>query len=124
MGAAQYVHESLPLCFVGSYDLRDLFRKFAGKDDPDYLSVVHVINEERECSGFIKWQQGFTPKEHREMMDREKILAWQTEREESDRKWRAEQESKNRRFYLVAALSGAIVGALLTYLATHLTLIN
>lgn len=80
-GGARHVHERLPLCFVGSYDLRALFRQFAGKDDPDYASVAIIIEEERGCKEFTKWQQGFTPKEHREM-----ILDEKHTREE--RRWR------------------------------------
>jgi len=124
-----------PICFVMVYDLfpevqQAASKQFHEKADDWSPYVLGVITKERICPrienvfGFVKYHQGFTPKEHREMMDREQMLKWQAKREESDREWRSKQESENRRFQLIAALGGAIVGALLTYLATHFTLIN
>ncbi len=69
-------HEPLPLCFMASCNLKDEFKKTAGKDSPDYTSVHFVIHEDRECKAFTKWQQGFAPKEHREMIDRQWERKW------------------------------------------------
>lgn len=80
-------HESLPLCFARAYNLLDEFKEFAGKDNPDYTSVHFVIYEERECEAFTEWQQGFTPREHKDMLDQQKWRAWQEERRRNDRKW-------------------------------------
>ncbi len=81
-------HKEYPICFVQKYDLIDSFERISGQKPARFLTI---INKERECELFTKWQQGFTPKDHREMMDRDKMLKWQTEREEVDRKWREDQ---------------------------------
>lgn len=91
-------HEQLPLCFAQRYNLRDEFKEFAGKDSADYLSVFNVLNEERECEAFRKWQQGFTPKEHMEMQREERRMNFQAEREDADRKWREEQRREDLRW--------------------------
>ena len=71
------------------------------------------MNQERECTFFTKWQQGFTPKEHREMIDRQAMLKWQTEREDIDKKWQIQQ----RWFMVVVAgiftIIGGVIGAII-----------
>jgi hypothetical protein len=47
------------------------------------------------CDEFTEWQQGSSPKEHREMMDRKEMLKWQADREDADKKWREQQEQKH-----------------------------
>jgi hypothetical protein len=51
--------------------------------------ILYLISDEHECEaepgireGFVQWLQGFTPKEHREMLDRERALM----QERTDRK--------------------------------------
>jgi hypothetical protein len=60
-----------------------------------------LFDRERKCGEFADWQQGFTPKEHRELIDRQKLLErednwqkFQAQMAEDDRKWREEQEIK------------------------------
>lgn len=82
-----------------------------------------VVQQERDCESFTPWQQGFTPKEHREMLDQQVLREWQAKREDADRQWRREREAEDKRFrtkelrwmvgaIVVAALLGAVVGAL------------
>ena len=78
-------HEPLPLCFAQRYNIRDEFKEFTGEALSVRLSVYMVLIEERECEAFTKWQLGFTPKEHREMMDRQWMREYQDKREERDR---------------------------------------
>ena len=52
-----------------------------------FLEVLSVIGRDRNCISFTKWQQGASPKEHREMIDREKLLEFQENRRRNDRKW-------------------------------------
>ncbi len=68
-------HEGEPLCFAQAYDLRSEFMAHTLKNNPKYTtsdnqSIYAVIHEARKCKCFVSWQQGFTPKEHREMIDR------------------------------------------------------
>jgi len=113
-----------PVCFMRVYDLSVEFK-------PNEMGAaeekcLQILGKERECSSFIEWKQGFTPKEHREMMDREGMLKWQAEREDKDRDWRAEQERiRNKQewrryiFLAVCTLLAAAAGSGITYLLTH-----
>lgn len=50
---------------------------------------MQVIQKERECGeSFTEWQLGFTPKEHREMLDRQEFLKWQARQRNEDKRWR------------------------------------
>lgn len=95
-GRNQYqLHERQPVCFVQCYDLRAEIRQafVTGKDETG--CVLQVISMERECNGFTKWQQGFAPKEHREMLDRRWMLDFQSRRENEDREWREKQRNED-----------------------------
>jgi len=78
-------------------------------DEEKCLAMFH---RERECEPFTGWEPGSSPKEHREMMDRERFEKRQTDREEADRKWRSRQDLK---LVLIAGFF-TILGALLAYL--------
>ncbi len=96
-GRNQYnLHEQRPVCFVQRYDLRGEIKSVfvAGKKD-ETGCVLQVITKERECSEFTDWQQGFTPKEHREMLDRQWMIDFQAKRENEDREWRERQRNED-----------------------------
>jgi hypothetical protein len=88
-------HEGLPLCFARAFDLKSEFKKCAGKGDPDAYSIYLVIHEDRDCSSYTEWQQGFTPKEHREMLDRKWLMEFQAAREKEDKEWRESQRRED-----------------------------
>jgi len=80
-----------------------------------------VFSKERPCESFTRWQQGFTPKEHREMIDHQAMVKWQAEREDTDRLWREKQEKIRSRtewgryiflalFGIIAVVIGVILG--------------
>jgi hypothetical protein len=50
-------------------------------------NVHYQIHRKRECASFIKWRQGFTPKEHLEMLDRELRMQMDERREKEERRW-------------------------------------
>jgi hypothetical protein len=120
--------ESIPACFVNRFNIKEEVEaaRKAAHDEPTRNSigelippywpnyVKEVLNRERACEYFIKWQQGFTPKEHREMMDRERMQKWQMEREEADRKWRSKEQWQLVIVAGIFTLLGAIIAWLLT----------
>ncbi len=108
------LHELIPLCFGRQPYLRDAI-KTIDKQKNSNDEVKAVINKEIDCKEFTKWQQGFTPKEHREMIDREWMMQHEEERENADRKWRSRQDLK------LAIVAGVfiVLGALLTWLFTR-----
>ena len=64
----KHLYEEVPLCF-------ERLRIF----DPQQCASVAGRQEELQgeigpCVGFTEWHHGFTPKEHREMLDRERIV--------------------------------------------------
>jgi hypothetical protein len=117
-GRPQARHESLPLCFEGVYNLRDEFEEFAGKSNPQYTDVHAVINSERQCNGFVKWQQGYSPKEHREMLDRKWVLEYQEKREKDNREWQEKQESRHSRQEWLRYILLGLVTIFVTLIAT------
>lgn len=72
--------------------------------------VKIVIDKDRECTHFTKWYQGFTPKEHREMLDRQWQIATEEKRRINDRKWHIAE------IILIVILSGlfTLLGAFIS----------
>jgi len=97
-GVTSYIHDGLPICFARSHNLTSSFRELISKDYETDKAIIEIINKEWDCTLFTKWQQGFTPKEHREMMDKKEMLEWQATREDNDRKWRDAQRNDDKRW--------------------------
>ena len=106
------LHEKIPLCFARYHYLGDAIKSIQHKDNP-FNEVTTIIQADINCSEFIEWQQGFTPKEHREMVDRDKMLKLQNDREVADRKWRDKQDKKLVIIAGIFTFLGAIIGALI-----------
>lgn len=88
----RYVYDIFPICFK----LAANFRKEVPQMTEENL--FSVLNEDRECACFIKWQQGFSPREHEEMIQQRAMLEWQREREEEERKWRDEHAAREHKW--------------------------
>ena len=109
------LHDQQPICFALANDLKVEFDNET-KERNSTVSAFNVLAKGRDCNSFTKWQQGFTPKEHREMLDREEMLEWQAAREDADRKWRSKRDWY---FVIIAGIFtilGAIIGAVITLL--------
>lgn len=128
--------EPIPVCFVNRFNIGEevkVLRK--GADDevrPDAYGqiaedwegdVKQVLNRERVCEDFINWQQGFSPKEHREMVERKRMQEWEMRREEADRKWRMEEEKRRSRdewkryvFLAIMTIVAGVVGVVVGYM--------
>lgn len=125
IGNSEYELDGRPICFVRRWNLSEhIMRMVKNKTgDPESASrhalnpmpqeALDVIVEERECNEWTQWHQGSSPKEHQEMLDRDRMLQWQASREEADRKHRR-TELKWVIAGVVAVVVAAIVGALAT----------
>lgn len=82
------IYDSRPICFVLAHRIDQEW----DRDDPGVL--LGVLNKERDCASFTDWQQGFTPKEHREMELAAEQRRWQQRESESQRQWQLDQETK------------------------------
>ena len=105
-------YEYIPICFVQVRDFRDEVINKKGASNLDNISIGEFISKEIKCELFTKWLQGLTPKEHVEMIDRERMLKWQIEREDADRKWRTKQQW----FMVLVAGIFTIIGAVIVLL--------
>ena len=80
----------------------------------DFSNDLIGLNDLKRCGINMINIQGFTPKEHCEMMDRELMFKWQAEREEADRKWRAKQDWRLVFIAGIFTILGAIVAAFIS----------
>ena len=78
---------------------------------PRNEELLDLLQRERECAEFTPWYQGFTPKEHEEMLDRQRLREWQAKREDEDRRWREDQRKEERRWRFIELL---VFGGLVT----------
>jgi hypothetical protein len=79
------------VCLLQKYDLISEIGSNGQQIAPPVL--CNILQMERDCDGFTNWKQGFTPKEHLQIIDRKKALDWQTQRDIEDKKWREEQRT-------------------------------
>lgn len=93
-----YHYVNYPICFRRVYPLAEEVRRHIGlgtlnSNVPEDASIAfnRVIKDGRWCREFTRWQQGFTPKEHLEMLDRK----WRLRHEEEVRQ--AVLKSEDRR---------------------------
>lgn len=118
-----YSQERAPVCFVGAADLHEEILAELGSLVPgtDRKQVLDGLNglflvkqwerERPDCDArrmFTKWQMGFSPKEHREMIDRQRRDTSEAGQRRSDRKWRVFEAV----LFILAGAATAVVGAL------------
>jgi hypothetical protein len=63
--------------------------------DTDRQKSLEVISRERICTKYEQWQQGYSPKEHDEMLNVERLRDWQSKREEEERRYRDQQRKED-----------------------------
>jgi len=90
-GGLDFPYRTTPICFVMEFDLLAEHLKTGpdyGQMDVSGELAKEIISKERHCAAFTKWHQGFTPKEHREMLDRQ----WRIKHEDDVREavWKRE----------------------------------
>jgi hypothetical protein len=83
--------ELLPFCLDGYADLFSeiIASPYYGTDPPTstQVSILETLHKERACAGYVEWRRGSTPKEHREMLDRQWMHEQEERRRTSDRRW-------------------------------------
>ena len=90
-----YIYEERPLCFQRQSQFRiDTMEAVAGSFSADQR--LEVFSRERECSAFTEWQQGFTPREHQEMLDR-KLVVEREDRRDSEMREREDRRDEQTR---------------------------
>ena len=112
-------YEVRPMCFMLQPHLDD--------DGPDEvmntLQFVNRIRIEIECDCFTPLKQGFSPKEHCEMLDRKLLLDWQERRENlineredrrdrEQREWRREESTWRLRELIVMGVVVTAISAI------------
>lgn len=96
-------HEMVPRCFRRAYPLSKEVGGPYAEERREIEAVQKVIQKERLCTSFTEWEQGFTPKEHQEVINAKELRAL----EETARK------SSNTRVVVLAGiftLLGAVIG--------------
>ena len=89
------IYDGRLICFVQAFPLI----KETGPN-PGAPERKTVAQKERRCERFVEWRQGFTPKEHQEMIDRERQQKREDDRDESQRNFLAGQARQTNRHNL------------------------
>lgn len=87
-----------PLCFARAFNLAAEITALDNQrvETESHRQNLAVIQKERPCERFTAWQQGFTPKEHREMLDEQWKREFEATRLQEDHEWRGSQEDRMR----------------------------
>ena len=112
-----HIYEGLPLCFRRSPDFPD---ESIGNTTASE-QIIEVINGDHPCDHYTPWQQGFTPKEHQEMLNEQRMLEWQRRVEIEDREWRTNQEKLTNKRHWQAIVWGALLAVMVFVVANALS---
>ena len=102
------IHEVRPLCFVIQPYLQDAIGKI-DKNKNENEQIKAIMQAENNCTESTRWQQGFTPKEHRVI---DTVLKWQSNESKENRKWRF-REFLIAVVALVVVVVASVIGALI-----------
>jgi hypothetical protein len=83
-------HHNQPICFALVLPEQERQQALTSAD-----GLCWIIREGRECASFTPWRQGFTPKEHDEMIQSAELREWQQEEREKERAWLEEQKRRD-----------------------------
>jgi hypothetical protein len=71
-----WIYDDWPVCFANEISFREASEIGRVSDSETRTRAIH---KERNCNSFTPWKQGFTPKEHEEMIQQNALLEWQRE---------------------------------------------
>lgn len=66
--------ECEPRCFIQKAALPFEITLLMDKGGEWAPSVLNVLEKERTCGGFTKWMPGYSPKEHKQMLDTQNMI--------------------------------------------------
>lgn len=95
-----------PICFMQKYDIE----AEAGEHSLNSEVILGVLQKERDCKAFTEWHQGSAPKEHQEMIDRERRDKFEADIRKNDKRWHIAE------IILIVVLSGffTLLGAFIS----------
>jgi hypothetical protein len=82
--------DKFPICSAGAVDLS------LERSANDANGVAELNSRKRNCDSFTNWIRGFSPKEHREMLETKLMLDFREHEAEKDRNWRETQARADR----------------------------
>ena len=110
-GCDGYVYSETPICLLRAASFSREMREIGGnRDDARRL----IFAKERDCDLFTDWHQGFTPKEHREMLDLREEREWRDKIDKRDKDWRENQAREDRRWRIIELVVMGIVVTLVS----------
>lgn len=83
-------YSDYPSCFVLAVQLKCEIGESCHSS-----KICQAIKLDRDCEKFTPWLQGFSPKEHKEMLHEKQLLEWKANREDADRVWQEKQTKKD-----------------------------
>jgi hypothetical protein len=81
------------VCFVQALPEEEMRQARTGLKESE-----HIVNRDRECASFMRWQQGFSPKEHLELLQIKKQSEFQEERRRGDLEFQEQVRKDDRAF--------------------------
>jgi hypothetical protein len=84
-------YELDPVCFVQAFDLPT-------EGEGHSWPIAKILPKPRDCPKFVLWKQGFSPKEHQQMIDSLELINRQNDQRERDRQWEERREDAMRRW--------------------------
>jgi hypothetical protein len=89
------IYENIPVCFVMAIPISEEMDGIEGTDSRSIRRFTEIVSKDRPCDKSVRWHQGFSPKEHRQMQFEEAMLRIQEERRDRDLRWQEEQRTRD-----------------------------
>ncbi|GEM_PF-2127383 len=122
------IEDVLPICFLAEKHLGEALEAFddgrklvnqlrnhGQVTDRAYwlVQMDSAIQKEHSCPSFVPYRIGFSPKEHREMLDRQWMLEREERRDRDAREWQERESSTNRKWrfweFVVAVIALIVI---------------
>jgi hypothetical protein len=112
--------ERMPVCAEDKIDFFDVLQSRKTYSPPATVTpdeIVGMLGEERECHTWVQFNQLLTPKEHREMLDRQWMYEQEEKRITEDRKWRSNERMWTHIWHVIDLLVLGVMVATATIVA-------
>ncbi len=110
-GQGVLTYDLTPTCFVLAFNLKQECREGMPEEGmiPGEGKILQVIHKERVCPGFTPWEQGYSPKEHKDKLDENQRQKKEEEQRKADRRFEITLMILSGLFGIVGAAAGSIV---------------